>query len=170
MTRLAIRAALALTAVALAACSHYRLGTGGEPAFNRLFIAPVKSEALVPQAKALVATQLREAFIKDGRVALADAPGDADATLEVTLSGYRREPVVSQEQDTGLTRRFDVTLTARATLTDLRSKKVLFQDRQITARRGILSDSGLQQADYQNLPLLAEILATDAVHAALDTW
>ena len=170
MIRPLLRTLLALGALALAGCAHYQLDAGSEPRFSRLYLAPVKCDVLIPQAQALVTTQLREAFLKDGRVSLADSAADADATLEVTLNGYRREPTVSQEQDTGLARRFDVTLTAKATLTDLKAKQVLFQDRALSARRGIFSDSGLQQADYQTLPLLAEALANNAVHAALDVW
>jgi hypothetical protein len=170
MTRFARFGTVVLALLGLAACTHYQLGTGSKLKFSRLFIAPVGSEALIPQAQALVTTQLREAFIKDGRVALADSPEDADATLKVTLSGYQRDVTVAQTQDTGLARRFDVSLRARVTLTDLRTKQPLFENRVLTARRGVFADSGLQQSEYQTLPLLAEILAQDAVHAALDTW
>jgi len=154
----------------LTACSHYRLGTGSEPKFSRLFIAPVASEALLPQAQALVTTQLREAFAKDGRVTLAASPAEADAVLTVTLDGYQRDAVVAQARDANLARRFDVTLRARATLTDQRSRQPLFTDRPLAAKRGVFTDSGLQQAEYQTLPLLAAELAKAAVHAALDTW
>lgn len=170
MTRFARHGLLALAALGLAACGHYQLGTGAKLRFSRLFIAPVTSDVLIPQAQALVTTQLREAFLKDGRVGLAESPEDADATLKVTLSGYQRDVTVAQTQDTGLARRFDVSLRAKVTLTDLRTKQVLFENRIITARRGVFTDSGQQQSEYQTLPLLAEILAQDAVHAALDTW
>jgi hypothetical protein len=170
MMRVAGLAVLFAAVFCLGACANYQLGTGGKLKFSRIFIAPVTSEALIPQAQALVTTALREAFLKDGRVALAESPGDADATLKVTLSSYQRDVTVSQTQDTGLARRFDVTLRAKVTLTDLRSKQTLFENRVLTARRGVFTDSGQQQSEYQTLPLLAEKLAQDAVHAALDVW
>lgn len=154
----------------LAGCANYRLGTGAEPKFARLFVEPVTTETLIPQAQALVGTQVREAFIKDGRVEIVNSPGEADATLKIALVGYERDPTVAQTQDTGLARRFDVSLRARITVTDLRSKEVLIANRVLTARRGVFTDSGLQQAEYQTLPLLAESLATDTVHLLLDTW
>jgi hypothetical protein len=153
-----------------AGCAGYRLGTGGPPKFSTLFIAPVGSEALLPQAQALVTTQLREAFLRDGRVALVNSAESADAVLSVTLTDYGREVAVSRPNDTGLARRFDVTLKAHATLTDNRTKQALFAKRALTAQRGVFTDSGLVPAEYQTLPLLAELLAKEATHAVLDTW
>jgi hypothetical protein len=170
MTNAARSGLAALGLCALAACAHYHLGTGAKLKFSRLFIGPVTCDALIPQAQALVTTELREAFLRDGRVTLAESREDADAVLSVTLTGYQRDVTVSQTQDTGLARRFDVTLRAKATLTDLRTNQALFENRLFTARRGVFSDSGQQQSEYETLPLLAEILAQDAVHAALDTW
>jgi len=154
----------------LAGCAGYQLGTGGTPKFSTLFIAPVASETLLPQAQALVTTQLREAFLRDGRVTLVNAAGGADAVLSVTLTGYGREVAVSRPDDTGLARRFDVTLKAQATLTDNRTRQALFARRPLAAQRGVFTDSGLVPAEYQTLPLLAELLAQEATHAVLDTW
>lgn len=154
----------------LAGCAHYRLGPGAAPKFSTLFIAPVTTATLIPQARELVTIQLREAFIRDGRVTLVDSPAQADAVLQLSLDGYDRTVAVSRQDDTGLARRFDVTLRARATLTDQRTQQPLFTKRPLTAKRGVFTDSGLVPAEYQNLPLLAEQLATEAAHAVLDTW
>ncbi len=154
----------------LTGCAGYRLGTGTAQKFTTLFIAPVTTEALIPQARELVTTQLREAFIRDGRVALVNSPAQADAVLQVSLTGYDRIVAVSRQDDTGLARRFDVTLHARATLTDQRTKQAFFTQRTLTAKRGIFTDSGLVPAEYQGLSLLAEQLAVETTHAVLDTW
>ena len=154
----------------LAACSNYQLGTGGKVKFTTLFIAPVKSTTLIPQAQVLVTTQVREAFIRDGRVALVDSPDAADAVLQITLTGYDRSVAVTRSDDTGLARRFDLALQARAKLTDNRTKQIYFDQRPLTAKRGVFVDSGLVPAEYQTLPLLAEQLASETVHAVLDVW
>jgi len=159
-----------LAVLSLTGCATYQLGTGSAAKFTTLFIAPITTEALIPQAQALVTTQLREAFIHDGRVKLVNSAESADAVLTVTLAGYDRAVAVSRPDDTGLARRFDVTLRAKATLTDTRTKQAYFSARQIDARRGVFTDSGLVPSEYQALPLLAEILASEAVHAVLDTW
>ena len=73
---------LALVVLAsLPGCAHYHLGTGASPAFASLYLAPVQNPAGVPQAAATVSIQLREAFLRDGRVALATSPAEADAVL-----------------------------------------------------------------------------------------
>ncbi|HVT74280.1 MAG TPA: LPS assembly lipoprotein LptE [Lacunisphaera sp.] len=162
-------AAWALAAT-LAGCAAYRLGTGAEPKFATLFIAPVASTTTIPQAQAVITTQLRETIGRDGRVRLVNSPEAADAVLQVTLLAYDRAVAVSLPTDTGLARRFDVTLRAEATLTDNRTKAAIFTKRPLVAERGVFTDSGLVPSEYQALPLLAEQLADRAAHAVLDTW
>ena len=157
-------------ALILSGCAAYQLGTGSKLKFSTLFIAPVASETMIPQAQVLVTTQLREAFLKDGRVTLVNSAEAAEAVLQVTLSAYDRAVAVSLPTDTGLGRRFDVTLRAQATLTDNRTKQPLFAKRPLSAQRGVFTDSGLIPSEYQALPLLAEQLASEAAHAVLDTW
>lgn len=160
-----------LTISALGAgCANYQRGTGTTPKFSTLFVAPVTSVALLPQAQALVTTQLREALIRDGRVTLVNSAQAADAVLQVTLTSYDRAASVARSDDTGLARRFNVTLHAHATLTDNHTKQVYFTQRPLIAERGVFTDSGLVPAEYQALSLLVEQLAGEAVHAVLDTW
>jgi len=162
---------LLLVSVALlAGCAHYRLGTGGTLSFRTLYVEPVRVEALVPQAQAVLGTQLREAFLQDSRVRLVGRADEADAVLTVVVDRYGRSVATVRPDDTGLARRFDVELAGTATLTDRRSGQVLFSDRPLAARRGVFTDSGLGPAEYQNLPLLAQDLARQARQAVLDTW
>ncbi len=170
MNRLAALLPALCLCLGLVACAGYRLGTGTPPEFNRLFIVPVASDVLVPQARALVTTQLREAFLKDGRVTLAATLEEADAVLTVRLNGYGRDTSVVRADDTGLARRFDLSLRALATLTDRRTGKDIFTNRSLVAKRGAFTDSGQLQSEYQTLPLLAADLARQAVQAAFGTW
>jgi hypothetical protein len=154
----------------LSGCAGYQLGTGTSPKFTTLFVAPVTSEALVPQARVELTTRIREAFIRDGRVKLVESSAAADAVLDVTIARYGRAMAVSQPNDTGLARRFDLNLQARATLRNNRAQEPYFTDRVIEAKRGVFTDDGLVPSEYQVLPVLAESLANEAVHAVLDTW
>lgn len=174
--RLLVALSLATAPVFLVSCSHYQLGIENRRTFTTLHVAVVESDALIPQARAAITTQLREAFVKDGRVALVNTPQSADALLTVRLVDYRRDVTVVRPGDTGLARRFDVTLRAVATLTDTRTQTAIFADRELDVKRGVFSDStrpddgGLIQSEYQNIPLLAEVLANDLVRATLDRW
>ena len=159
-----------LLCLGFAACANYHLGTGAKVKFSTLFIAPVASTALIPQGQVLITTQLREAFIRDGRVTLVDSPEAAEAVLQLTLTGYDRTVAVSRSDDTGLARRLDLTLKAQATLTAEHGKQTYFARRPLAATRGVFTDSGLIPSEYQTLPLLAEQLADEALHAVLDVW
>ena len=157
----------------LAGCAHYQLGTGGKLTFTTLYVEPVGTKVLLPQAQALVSTQLRTAFNRDGRVTLVNSPEAADATLKVVLTDFHRE--VSAQRtgrtgDSGLARKFTLTLGATATLTDNRSHRPLFADRPVAAHRDAFTDGGQIQGEYQSLPLLADALADQLTHAVLDVW
>jgi len=153
-------------------CANYRLGTGaeGQLTFRTLYLEPVENKTLLPQARALVSTQLREAFARDARVALVNSPESADATLAVTITAYRRDVLTVREGDTGLARKFNLTLATTATLRDRRADKNLFENRPVEVTRESFTDSGQLQSEYQTLPLLAEALAAKVTHAALDVW
>jgi hypothetical protein len=153
-----------------AGCAHYQLGTGGNLAFRTLYVEPVANKTLLPQSQALVSTRVRETFARDGRVQLANSSSGTDATLTIVINDYHREISAVREGDTGLARKFNVTLGALCTLRDNRSGKVLFENRPVNAVREVFTDSGQLQSEYQTLPLLAEALAAKIAHTALDVW
>ena len=159
-----------LAVMAFTGCAHYHLGTGVAPAFHTLYVEPVANQTLLPQAQALLSTHLRESFARDGRVALVNSPDAADATLSVVINDFHRNVAAARADDTGLARKFDLTLGAACTLRDRRSGKATFENRPVLARREVFTDSGQLQAEYQTLPLLTRALAEKVVHASLDVW
>jgi len=171
-----------LWGVLAAGCSHYRLGTGAEPAFTTLYIAPVANKTLIPQSRMLMTVHIREALERDGRVTLVNDSADADATLEVTLTTIKREVAANREDDTGLARKFTESLTAIYTLRDNRSGRMLVAERPVTVQREVFVDNGLGdvtpfalandqlQSEYNTIPLMAESLADRLSHAVLDVW
>lgn len=154
----------------IAGCAHYRLGTGAGPGFRTIFVEPVANRTLLPQAQSLLSTQLRESLARDARVQLVNSAAGADATLTVTIDGYRREIAAVREGDTGLARKFNITLGVSCTLRDNRGSRTIFENRPVSAMREAFTDGGQLQSEYQVLPLLAESLAAKIVHAALDVW
>ena len=170
MTRRISVFSLLVVALGLTGCAHYQLGTDGKLAFTTLYVAPVANKTLLPQAEAIVSTQLREAFIRDARVVLVNSAAEAEATLSVTINDYHREMTAAREDDTGLARKFALTLGTTCTLRDTRSGKVLFADRAVAVKRDAFTDSGQLQSEYQTLPLLAEALAQKIAHSVLDVW
>ncbi|HUR57197.1 MAG TPA: LptE family protein [Opitutaceae bacterium] len=161
---------LLFVVLGLVGCSHYQLGTGTTPAFRTLYVEPVANKTMLPQSRALLSTQLRELFARDGRVALVNSAAGADATLTVVINDYHRDVATGREDDTGLARKFNLTLGVTCSLRDNRAQKYLFENRIVAAQREAFTDGGQLQSEYQTLPLLAELLAKKVVHAALDTW
>ena len=159
-----------LLLLGLAGCSHYQLGTESKLAFTTLYVEPVANKTLLPQAQTVVSTPLRAAFITDARVTLVNSAAAADATLAITITDYHRGMTAAREDDTGLARKFVLTLGTSCTLRDNRSGKLLFEKRAIVVKRDVFTDSGQLQAEYQDLPLLAEDLAKRVTHTVLDVW
>ncbi|MFT3781628.1 MAG: LPS assembly lipoprotein LptE [Nibricoccus sp.] len=158
-------------------CAHYQLGTEGKLSFHTLYVAPVQNKAYLPQAVAVVTTQIREAFIHDGRVSLVNSAAEAEAVLNVTVVSYRRDVTTARPDDTGLARKFNLTLTASCTLREKSSDAALFENRVVTVEQQIFAtatpaqvDSNQIQAEYQALPQLAAKLADKIAHASLDVW
>ena len=86
--------------------------------FATIYVAPVGNKAKLPDAQAVFSTLIRDALSKDGRVALANSPEAADATLEVTVLSYTRQVAAVREVDTGLASKFTLTLHTECTLTN----------------------------------------------------
>ncbi len=171
MFRRSINISLGLITVALlGGCGHYQLGTSGHVEFTTLYVAPVSMKALLPQAQPIIGTQIRESLLRDGRVTLVNSSDRADVRLNITVNDYQREVATVRPGDTGLARKFTITLIAEATLTVNGTGRVLFQQRQLIVKRDVYTDSGQQQAEYQLLPQLAQDLAAKITHTVLDTW
>jgi hypothetical protein len=149
-------------------CAHYQLGTSARLSFSTIYVEPVANVAALPQAREIVTTRLRETLLRDGRVTLASSPESADATLRVVLTNYRREVASPREGDTGLARKFNLTLETACTLRDNRAGTNLFAARPIAVQREAFTDSGQLQSEYQALPLLADSLAAKIARAVLD--
>ncbi|HYD85758.1 MAG TPA: LPS assembly lipoprotein LptE [Opitutus sp.] len=173
MTRCLPSPGLLLLLVALfslTGCANYQLGTEGRLTFTTLYIEPVENQTLLPQARTIVSTHIREAFEQDGRVSLASSPETADATLHVVLRDYHRDVTSVRESDTALARKLTLTLAADCTLHDRRTGQTLFANRTLTSQRDAFTDGGQLQSEYQTLPLLAQSLAAKVTHAVLDVW
>jgi hypothetical protein len=162
-----------------AGCSHYELGTEGTLGFTTLYVEPMANKVLLPQAQAVMSTQLRDALGKDGRVSLVNSPEAADATLQTTIVSYHRDVAAVREIDTGLASKFSITLRVSCTLRDNRANRAFFENRIVEVQRDVFTDNGRpsssavgdqQQAEYNLMPILAAAMADKISHTVLDVW
>lgn len=153
----------------LAGCSAYRMGAGGEPPIDSVYVAPVINDSDAPQAVVPFTMALKEGFLTDGRVDVATSVETADGILEVRLTDYRRFVAANQPTDTGLGQSFRTVLHGRATLLKA-DGTVLIEDRHFRVESTVHIDDDLVQAEYQNMPVITRELADKIRDAVLDVW
>ena len=85
----------------LQGCANYKLGLPEGPPFRTIFIPAVVNNSFTPQMQILLTTSLREAFARGKTVLPCHSRKDADATLEIIVTGYQRRMATAQQQDTG---------------------------------------------------------------------
>lgn len=169
MSRRLLASLLLIATGLVAGCTSYRMGDPAALPFTSIHVEPPLNASSAPQAAALVGTSLSHQLDRSGRVAIA-AAGSADASVQVTLVRLTREPTISRTEDTGLARRWRVTLEAEVTLTNNRTGQAYFTKRKVSAFDEVYSDSGLVTAEYQNMPLLASRLAEAIAYEITSVW
>jgi hypothetical protein len=162
-------------------CQSYQLGDPAPTPFETIYIAPVANESFAPQAQAILSTQLREVFLRDGRTRLVMSEEDADAALYVTLKEYTRRAAARRSDDTVRAQGFDIGLHAMITLYDFRNEELLFNARPIQANTNALvtnpyrDDSAAPtqsflQSEQQAMPRLTRDLARQIADEVLSPW
>ena len=162
-------------------CASYQLGAPAELPFKTIYIRPASNDSFAPQAQAIVSSQLRQQFIRDGRVHLVTNEDAADAVLTVNLAEYDRRGGARRSSDTVVASDFDISLSADVSLYNSGTGDYLFESRKIAGRtktyieNPYASDSALrtqayQQSEYQAMPVLARDLARKIADEVLSTW
>ena len=165
----------------LSGCASYHLGAPAELPFEAIYIRPASNDSFAPQAQAIVSSQLRQQFIRDGRVHLVDNETAADAVLDVNLAEYDRRGGARRSSDTVVASDFDISLSADVSLYISGTGDYLFESRKIAGRtktyieNPYAADSALrtqayQQSEYQAMPVLARDLARNIADEVLSVW
>ena len=159
---------LLVCAFALSGCAHYKMGDTSALPFKSVYVAPVENASLAPQAQAALSAQTRVALTQAG---LALEPrGQADAILTICIDRYSRTETTTNETDTMDVNGYDLTLGASITLKSADGQTVYFKDLKETATLQIRAAQGMQQAEYQIMPLLARELGRKIKDAVVTIW
>ncbi len=153
-----------------AGCSHYRLGQPTKLPFRTLYVVPVANNSYAPQVQVPLTNDIVQSFLRDGTVQITKDKHTADVVLAVTISDYKRNVSTTREDDTFLARSYDVTLEAECTLTDQRTDKVYFENRNVSATNEVFFDSGFQSDEYQDIPKLTRELGREVRDLVLSNW
>jgi hypothetical protein len=159
----------AFSSAILSGCAAYRWGepptgaasrptlAGTIPSSATLFVPPPTNASFAPQIHVPLATALREALLRRGHAVASRK--SADLLLDWEVIDYQQIRFSGTLNDSGRPRSLDLNLHLRVSLKDAKTGEALVRDREITARRRILSDSGLSEAERQAIPILAEDIA-----------
>ena len=155
----------------VAGCANYKLGSTGPLPFHSLYVATVKNNGYAPQAQAPVTEMLRQSLLQEGNLELKNQ-GDADATLEVTLTDYHRTPSAMSSNNTLNVQAYNITLSANCTLVDNRNGTVYFKNLLVNAsiETYINGANDLNEPEYQSMPLIARELARKIKDVVVSTW
>ncbi len=157
-------------------CSNYRLG--GTPInlpFRSVYVQPVKNLSYAPQATNLLTNAISDAISQTPELKVANV-GDADAVLDVVLTGYNKRMYASKstenakgELDTALAAAYKITAVAECTLTV--GGKVLFNKRKVEASVIIYHTSNdFINSEYQNMPVLMRDLGRKIKDTIIGIW
>ena len=175
-------AVLALfTSAFISGCNSYQLGNPAELPFESIYIKPVSNDSFAPQAQALLSTQIRDAFIRDGRTKLVTSREAADAVLLINLTEYNRYPAARQSEDTTAAASFSLVLAAEVSLFNQNKGDYYFLKRIINesssayadnpyANPAIAQTQDFLQMEYQAMPRLTHDLSRRIAEEVLNTW
>ena len=168
----------------LSGCASYKLGSSGEIPFETLYIQPATNDSFAPQAQPIVSSQLRSAFIRDGRVKLVTKAEDADAVLSVNLTDYDRRSASRSTRDSERAQDFDIRLESEVALFNQRSGDYYYKGRKFSERtnsyvrnpyveegsESIQNLDAYHQGEREAMPRLARGLARQIADDVLSTW
>lgn len=159
---------LAASVSAFTGCAGYKLGTTTSfPAGQHsIQIGLIKNQTAEPRLIEAVNNALRKRFQQDGSYKL-DSRGESDVVLTGVITHFDRAGVSFQPADTLTLRDYALTISARLTVRDRATGKIIF-DRDVGGRTIIRAGSDLASAERQGVPLIAEDLARNAASLIVD--
>lgn len=142
-----------------AGCAGYHVGpvNGVVARQNSVEIVPFNNQTLQPRLGDAVTQALRERFQTDGTYRLA-THNDGDLIVTGVLSLYKRQGLSYLSRDVATTENYRVALTARVTVRERSTNKLLL-DKNVEGYTLVHVGLSLADAERQAAPLLAQDLA-----------
>ena len=165
----------------ISGCNSYQLGNPVELPFESIYIKPVTNDSFAPQAQAMLSTQIRDAFIRDGRTKLVTSKEAADAVLLIHLTEYNRLPAARLSADTTAAASFSLLLAAEVSLFNQSKGDYYFRERIIRESSSAYANNyyatpanaqtqDFLQMEYQAMPRLTYDLARGIADEVLGAW
>lgn len=172
MTTLRSALAALLASLLLTACAGYRLGNvpyKEMEGVRSIYVPTVKNETHEPGMQIQATNAILRAIDNDGTYRSARA-GSADATLEVIIVDFTRQPIRSSRDNLTTTEQYRMTITAKATLTNHRTGQKVFAQLNATGQTDYFFQDDLQESERQAIPSALEKLANELVNHITEGW
>jgi hypothetical protein len=163
--------------VLLLGCAGYKLGnipSGDMKNVKNIWVPMVKNETFTPYLQPMITNAIIHEFGNDGTYQ-ADRAGSSEATLTVVVTKFDRTSVNTNPDNTTQTTQFRGTLTAKATLTNNLTGKVIFKDVEFRGSTDYyvpnfnLGGDNVE-AERQAMPLASQKLAQSIVRQVAEGW
>ncbi|MEM6821711.1 MAG: LPS assembly lipoprotein LptE [Verrucomicrobiota bacterium] len=156
-----------------AGCSGYRLGNvpyEEMKGVKKIYVPIVKNETYEAGIQTMVTNAILRRLDQDGTYQ-SGRLAESDATLEITLTDYKRDSRRRARSNSLVTEEYDLVLEAKATLLNHRTGRKLFEDLVIIGDTSIyVQENRLQEGERQALPLAAQALAYEIVRNITEGW
>jgi len=165
---------LALAAGALAAvlpgCVGYRLGSMLPADIRTVYVQPVVNRTDEP----LIEVEATRAAIReiqiDGSLKVVNNKAEADAWLNVVLTGYNLTPIAYQQNQATATEEYKLVLTASMLLTRRRNGEVVVEAPRISGQTTFVLAGDLTSSKNAALPEAASDLGRRIVAGMVEAW
>jgi hypothetical protein len=157
----------------LTSCAGYKVGNipyAEMKGVKKIYVPIVKNQTYEPGIQTMVTNAIIRRLNQDGTYETG-RQSDADATLEITLSDYKRDSMRRARSNSLITEEYRLNLEATATLINHRTGQKLFDDEVIVGDTSIyVNENRMQENERQAMPLAAEALAYEIVRRITEGW
>lgn len=153
-------------------CAGYRVGNiqgANMEGVKTIYVPTVKNRSFEPGLPVMATNAILRKIDNDGTYTSA-RQREADAILEVEIFDFKRHPVRQTRTDIQITEEYEVTLFARATLTNLRTGERIFTNKEVTGKSKYFVHGDAQESERQVLPMAADDMAYNLVKLFTDGW
>jgi len=173
MTSLVFRGTLLLAVMGLlTGCAGYRLGnvSGRDlQGVRNVYVPTVKNASLEADIQMVTTNAIIRRFESDGTLETSQN-AQADSELDVVITGVQIQPQRSSSNDVLITAQYQLTIDGRATFTNRRLGKKIFDNTPVQGTTSFFAQADLNEAERQALPIAAQDFANQTVQLVTEGW
>lgn len=153
----------------MSGCLGYRIGSALPPDIQTVFVPAFANRSGEPELEAETTSAVIRELQRDGTLKVT-GPDDADVRLEVTLIGYRLQPLRYSEERPTETTEFRLTLEANVILWKQETGTIVTSNGFVQGESTFEVTGDMSADKLDALPAAAADLAHDIVETVVEAW